>query len=77
MSESVTVSPDVSSADRGEGTRGTVDDEPRIGLQVKDFAVDLEGNSGDRRELDAADLCLRSEPNGRGAQRHGGDSPSA
>jgi hypothetical protein len=34
------------------------------------------GNSVDRREVDAADVGPGSEPNGRGAQRHGGDSPS-
>jgi hypothetical protein len=52
------------SADRGEGARSTVDD-PRIGLQVKDFSIDLEGNGVDRRKLDATDVCLGSEPNGR------------
>ena len=31
------------SADRGEGMRITVDDDPRIGLQVENFSVDLEG----------------------------------
>jgi hypothetical protein len=36
----------------------------------------LTGNSVDRREFDAADVGLGSERNGRGAQRHGGDSPS-
>jgi hypothetical protein len=64
------------SRDRGDGVRSTVDDEPRIGRQVEDFAVDLAGNSVDRREVDAADVGPGSEPNGRGAQRHGGDSPS-
>jgi hypothetical protein len=60
----VTVSPDVGSPDRVQGVQSTVDGETRVGLQLKDFSVDLDGNSADRRELDAADLCLGSEPNG-------------
>jgi hypothetical protein len=77
MSDVVFVSPVAGSADGGEGVRGTVDDEPRMGRQVKHFSVDPEGNTVDRRELDAADVRLRTHPNGRSAQRHDGDSPSA
>ena len=44
-SESVTVSPDVGSPDRGQGVRSTVDDESRIGLQLKDFSIDLNGTA--------------------------------
>ena len=77
VSDVVLVSPVAGSADRGEGVPSTVDDDPRIGLQVEDFSVDLEGNSVDRRELDAADVRLGSVPNGRGTQRHRRDSPSA